>query len=227
MSDNRRLPLLFFGGYSGSGKTTHCIPILRSFGYRILSSSVLMHQFSDRLIEQVFGCDFYDSYNRELELSVDTQLVVRHGSFFGLTNISKGKYRAKSRQFLIDLAEKTLVPVFTRAVFAHAIADIILQNPDVCYAVEIFKAEEFAYLQTRLNLFKDHLLEAGRSSWGDPKTAPASLLEDHVVFNLRRQTENPFVDSRSLIPGAINVDNNGSYAELEHNLRVLAYLAEV
>lgn len=195
--NKRQQPLVFFGGYSNSGKTTHCIPILRSFGYRILSSSVLLHDFSDRLVSQVFGCHFFDSYDRELELVVNSQLKSKEaGLFFGNVTFDKAKYKAKSRQFLIDLAEKALVPVFTRGVFVNAIADLILQNPDVCYAIEVFNAEEFARLKHRL------------------------VFEDHVIFNLRRQSENPCVDKRTLIPGGVDIHNNGSYAELELDLRV-------
>lgn len=199
--NERRLPLVFFGGYSGSGKTTHCIPILRSFGYRILSSSVLLHEFSERLITRVFGCDYYDSYDRELELSVVTQVSDPQSGWFNHGSvISKYKYQVKSRKFLIDLAEDALIPAFGKEVFMSTIADSICQNPNVSYAVEIFDANEFTLLQ---KLLKNR-----------------GISEDFFVFNLRRRTENSVVDRRTLIPGGVNIHNNGSYAELEEDLRL-------
>lgn len=200
---NYNPPLVIFGGYSGSGKTTHCIPILRSFGYRVISASSLLHQFSDRLISNILGCKFYDSHNRELEIVADSSIVIKDKAWFGESDVivSRGKYREKTRQFLVDLAERCLVPVFGRAIFAHAIADAVRSNPRCMYAIELFSEEEYFKL-------KDCLYTSNA-----------------LVFNLRRASENPEADTRTLLPGGVDVHNNGTYEDLEFDLRFLMNLS--
>jgi hypothetical protein len=188
-------PLVFFAGYSGSGKTTYCIPVLKELGYEVLSSSVLLHEFSERLIADVLGGDKFDSYDRTcvLDFFLNVKSIAKKeeslSNLFLNTTIS-------SRKFLIDLAEKGLVPVFTRGVFAHAIADRIIKSENQKLAIEVFNTEEFSLLSDRLS----------------------SLGIKGFAFNLRRIGEDSSVDDRDLLPMASIIRNDGSYEDLRAKL---------
>ena len=233
------VPLVFFGGYSGSGKTTHCIPILQELGYQILSSSVLLHDFSEKLLEKVLGVEKFNSYDRNCQLDFQLKikrdlplhqtmrckrLLATRASSLNIKDrnsryVTKARFEweashskaavktsacsIRSRKLLIDLAEKALVPVFSRGVFSHAIADRIIKSKEQKIAVEVFNQEEFNILRDRL----------------------ASVeLSKAVSFNLRRQSENSGADERDLLLAAINIDNNSSYANLRSQLsKLLAF----
>jgi adenylate kinase family enzyme len=192
--DASSAPVIIFAGYSGSGKTTHCIPILKSLGYEILSSSVLIHGFSAKLIKLLTGNSDYNSYNRNLSILIDTALLCFYQD--RSCEISNGHYEKKSRDFLIDLAEEVLVPTFSRSVFAHTIADQVNQKPSQPYAIEVYSQEEYEPIK--------RLIE-----------------RDVFAFNLRRQSEDSSVDKRTLIKDARDIQNDGSYAELKQDLSIL------
>ena len=185
--------LVIFAGYSNSGKSTQVIPILRSLGYKILSSSVLLHEFSEDLVEKVFKQPKFDSYDRDLIIEIATKITASSG--MELNN----SIEATSRQFLIDLAEKALVSTFTRAVFVNALADKVISNLDneSKFAVECFNTAE-------LKFFCERLVSANAY--------------DPVCFNLRRDEERPHVDGRNLIPLAKEIWNDGSYENLKEKI---------
>ena len=192
--------LVIFAGYSNSGKTTHVIPILRSLGYEILSSSVLLHDFSELLVKKVLQQTEYDSYDRNLSISIKTR--TKNNSGIELTSSRE----LGSRQFLIDIAEEALVPVFTRAIFANGLADKIINNfhKDIIFAVECFNSTEAALFQKRL---------------------ASANINSSVCFNLRRKSENRNADGRDLIPSAKEIWNNSTYEKLEQEIK--SYLANL
>lgn len=194
---NLELPnIVLFGGFSNSGKTTFCTPILEELGYQILSSSQLHHQFCDRLIKNVFGVPEFDSYDRALYIK-GVSSIHSQSSTSKVLNQSTTPICIDSRKLLIDIAEKALVPTLTRGVYVNAIADLILKSPNKKYAVEIFNAEEMSILRDRLKNF---------------------LASRAYIFNLRRDTENPQVDGRTLIPLARDIQNNGTREELKQKI---------
>jgi hypothetical protein len=143
-----------------------------------------MHEFGDRVAQEVFNLKNFDSYDRLDWLA----------GAMGCSNNSAEDFVFYSRQWLIDLAEKALVPTFTRAVFAHAIADQIMANPETKFAIEVFKQEEFELLVNRLH--------------------STGCLKKAFCFNLRRLEEDPLIDGRTLLSNAIEINNDSTYENL-------------
>jgi hypothetical protein len=171
------------GGYSGSGKTT-VLNELGRLGYPCFSSSQLLYQFVNSLAVSLGHKEHpFKPINRLRKATLSTQINL-HGDNFG-----NREYITKTvRDWMITFSEDSLVKVFGRQVYCGAIVPQARITPSSLVFIEVFNEEE-AMLYERA-------------------FSPAYGNESNLVFlNLRRETENPTIDSRVLIPG-VDIDNN-------------------
>ena len=109
---------IFIGGLARSGKSS-TLEILKKLGIPCYSTSALLHQTYQKLIEAKLK-----SLKRDFEM-------------YDVNN------KAELRQELITLAEDVLVPTFGREIFAHTVIRRANTDPAPIVAVETVGGEEF------------------------------------------------------------------------------------
>lgn len=200
-------PLLFFGGFSNSGKTKYLTPILEELGFEVYSCSRLLHEFATKLGQEYLGLQSFNSDNREQEVS--TVSMLRETAKIAGTDTdclfqeTKRTNYASTRELCITIAEECLIPVFSRNLFPGTICDRILADPGRKIAIEVFNTEEYIIFAAKLfNLLSK---------------------KESLVFNLRRKEEVPDIDKRTLLPIKDVIWNDGSYSDLKS--KVLNFLS--
>ena len=172
MSENKKIILI--GGYARSGKSSS-ITILEQQGWKIISSSRMIHEFAQRLILMFTGRAI-DTHDKEITF---LDMLIR--------------------DFLIKLAEDVMMPVFTRAVFTAPMAALAANSPHDLIAIETYGGVEYDFLSKYLRL--------EGLTWQN--------------YNIRRQTEEPGIDLRRLLPGGIDIENNSTFDDLARKLALL------
>ena len=100
---------VIFSGYARSGKTTTG-DILQELGYKKVSTSDALHQVT-RLFFLIFlGLDIDTYYKDKIALTIRSESK--------LLNIAQVAFWTNYREVLKAIAEKILVPVFGREIFA-------------------------------------------------------------------------------------------------------------
>lgn len=102
------------------------------------------------------------------------------------------------REWLITLAEDVLVPVFGRELFAHTASKRAIACDTPLVFIEAFNNEE-------QNLMSWYAQNIGN-------------IQQELIFNIRRDREEPDADSRELLAGAIDIQNTQTIAELVDSL---------
>jgi hypothetical protein len=107
------------------------------------------------------------------------------------------------RQDLIHLAENILVENFTRSVFAIAMIEKIVASEEELFVIEAYgnvEYEKLTYLISKL-IFNARIYN----------------------INIRRSTEDPTADGRTLLPEAVEIQNNSTIENLEKSLQTFLW----
>jgi hypothetical protein len=165
--------IIFLSGYAEAGKTTS-IKILNSLEIPSYSSSALLHEFAQIIYFIIMGIKL-DTHNKN-------NSVVCYNPFGSTIRIN----RLIMRDFLITIAEKALVKVFTRNIFAAAIKNK-LDSYSPVVVIETIGGEEY---ECFLKEFED--------------------AKKYQIFNLniRSFDEKKGVDIRKLLPNSYDLWNN-------------------
>lgn len=174
---------VYIGGYAQVGKTS-VTNELRSRGYNCFSTSEILYEMAEKMCDIFELPCFYENKNQFYGMPLDGR--------YELTS-------EKGRTWLILLAEKVLVPVFGRQVFAHTATQRAIDCDSDLVFIESFNNEE------------NQLMIQYASNM-----TPKSNL--HVKFNIRRNTEDPSADSRELLFGAMDLQNDKTIPELVDEL---------
>ena len=179
-----------YSGFSGSGKSTTMNPALEELGYEIVSTSKILHDFTEILIENLTGAkiDTYDRRENEYTFSV-------HSLISGV----RSKTISTARRLLIIVAENCLVKVFGREIFALCATKkfVKAQEEGTKIAFECIGGDEYNCFSNQLN-------------W----CVKSQLVKLHIT----RDTENPEADSREKIPTSIDIQNNSTREDFKEKL---------
>lgn len=188
-------PIVTYSGYARAGKTTFINPALELLGYEVLSTSVILHQFAQKVADSLFNqqLDTLDKSN-----TLHMQLI---------DNTGLHQSTMETRDFLITLAESCIVPVFGRSCIVRVVATKAsrLLSEGKLVAIETIGGSEY-------NLLLDLLSEEGINH------------ADIVEFNVRREGELAGVDVRELIPYAVDIENNDTFEALKDKLYQHLYI---
>jgi len=159
--------VIVLSGYARSGKTTFA-RIGKDLGYTTLSTSALLHKFVRMLFESLL----------HLEINTNDKKGI-HAISLVYNNIGNRFLAWSGRDLLILIAEKCLVPVFGRELFAHTVARSINNEAEGNFIYEAFNREE-------CDLFIDYL---------------EKRYINFTVVTIRSDKEEMTVDTRELLTG--------------------------
>ena len=127
--------VIILSGYARSGKTTF-LNVAKDLGCETVSTSAILHEFTKRLARYVLGINNLDTTDKRYPKIL--QYAFRQNGGKLLHNIVSHT----SRDLLITVAEKCLVPVFGRDVFGLATAKRIKRSSADVAIYEAFNREE-------------------------------------------------------------------------------------
>ena len=123
--------LVILSGYARTGKTT-ALEVAEGLGYTVVSTSVLLHRFVNLLLTNLFG------QSKSVDTSCKKSLHRLETTFNKINTVMY----LKSRDLLITVAEKCIVPVFGRDAFGLAAAKLVKGSDKDLFIYEAFNKEE-------------------------------------------------------------------------------------
>ncbi len=175
--------IVIYSGMAQAGKTTRVNPTLRKLGFTVMSTSILLDKFTSKTLMSLVNTKFNPEKRDLMYYFTMNHPVGEHGTLY-----FQGDLMSR-RELKIRLAEEVLVPLFSRTIFAHRVAqqaiDSVKEGRKV--AIESVGGEELDLMLTYL--FKFH---------GKLK-----------MFNVKGSEQLPAgTDLRKLIPGVPMFDTD-------------------
>ena len=150
--------ILILGGYARSGKTTLTDRLGSLDDIEVFSTSVLLHQFAKRTINNLCGTSW--DVGTPLNKYAEYQLSIANADFSGDEDMYTLGPLLNGRELLIEFAESILVPTFGRQIFSSTVIRQAVQSSADYAIVESIGGEEYRLMQeelTRLGVRQDQI----------------------------------------------------------------------
>jgi hypothetical protein len=182
--------IIFVSGYARAGKSTF-INYAESLGHGAESTSKILYEVATNILVQLFGFSQRkaESILADKTASFSWRCWWNTDDSYGNNSLSKVPHRS----FLIKVAERILVPVFGRELFARQSVIRALRNDSALVFVETIGGDEFDASLVALDETVGRLPEAQQ-----PKV---------FKVNVRSPQEERDADYRQLLPHGLEIWN--------------------